>query len=204
MITLKRICLTATFVVSVLGVIAAAYASHAEQPTPPTLGIELALANKPFYVPAAISAAKVTSMFIRVPPADTGSDSVSAIRLDPKMENGKVKVTVYALTEAVDDLTTCPRWNSLKADKVGTYVAGLDQEVQLTKLLDYGVGVAGRPLTFRVVPKRVLSPLPTFDDPDPCECGTCGGLICCPYPGECLNCGSCGSVCCKKSEMLFE
>lgn len=27
------------------------------------------------------------------------------------------------------------------------------------------------------------------------ECGYCGNLSCCPYPGQCMGCGSCGLVC---------
>jgi hypothetical protein len=182
-------------------VIAAAYASHIEQSPSMPLGIEIAL-TKPFYVPAATSD-RVTSMFIKVPNAEANaqrSDSVTSIRLDPVMENDKVKVTVYALVGKIGDITTCRNWNSLKAITVATYVAGVDEEVAMSKLLDYGVGVDNKPLTFRVVPKRVLSPLPVPVDGDSpqCECASCQGLICCPNPGACLNCGSCGSVCCSR------
>jgi hypothetical protein len=30
-----------------------------------------------------------------------------------------------------------------------------------------------------------------------CECGECSGITCCPSPGYCLGCGSCGFVCCS-------
>jgi hypothetical protein len=195
---LKRFLLISTVAIALSLTLVAVYAGRAEPLTTPlALGIEIAV-DKPFYVPAATTD-RVTSMFIRVTPAEAkdGSESVSVIRLDPRMENDKVKVTVYALSGSVGDITTCRDWDSLKAVMVGTYVAGLDDEVALSKLQDYGVGVGQKPLTFRVVPKRMLSPLPIFHAPDPCECGTCGGLICCPNPGQCLNCGSCGSFCCK-------
>jgi hypothetical protein len=31
-----------------------------------------------------------------------------------------------------------------------------------------------------------------------CDCGSCGGMICCPNPGYCISCGSCGFVCCSR------
>lgn len=30
-----------------------------------------------------------------------------------------------------------------------------------------------------------------------CDCMSCGGTICCPNPGNCISCGSCGYVCCS-------
>ena len=113
------------------------------------------------------------------------------------MEGKKVKVAVYALRGDADHIVTCRDWDALKSDLVGTYVAGLDETVKLVKLKDYGVGVAAEPLTFRVVPRRVLSPTPQDALATICGCAACDGLICCPNPGYCLSCGACGSVCCK-------
>src|SRR5882672_9232376 len=106
-------------------------------PAPTPLGIEIALA-KPFYVPAA-TGSKITTVVIRVPLAE-GADpekEVSAVKLEPKMENGKVSVTVFALRGNADNIKTCREWDSLQATTVGTYVAGLDDEVSLTKLREY-------------------------------------------------------------------
>jgi len=33
-----------------------------------------------------------------------------------------------------------------------------------------------------------------------CDCGSCGGIICCPGPGYCLSCGNCGFVCCSRPD----
>jgi hypothetical protein len=177
-----------------------AYAKQTGQVKSPPLGIEIAL-DKAFYVPAAASG-KVTSVVIRVPVTEGNSqqqDSVSAIKLEPKMENDKVRVDVYALIGDTDNIINCRDWKNLKAISVGTYVAGLDEDVSLLKLRDYGVRLGGKdPLTFRVVPKRTLSPLPAPDGGSgSCDCASCGGLICCPNPGFCLNCNPCGSVCCS-------
>lgn len=195
----KRIILVTTAVVLTFLLISV-YAKQTRQLKAPALGIEIAL-EKPFYIPAATSS-KVTSVVIRVPVTESNEqqkDLVSAIKLEPKMENDKVKVIVYALIGKTDNIQTCRDWDSLKAITVGTYVAGLDEEVSLYKLRDYGVNIGKDPLTFRIVPKRTLSPLPAavINGPDSCDCASCGGLICCPNPGYCINCGSCGSVCCS-------
>jgi hypothetical protein len=175
-----------------------AYAKRSATPPLSALGIEIALA-KPFYVPAA-TGGKTTTVVIRVPLAE-GADpqqEVSAVKLQPKMENGKVSVVVFALKGNADNIKTCREWDSLQATTVGTYVAGVDDEVSLIKLREYGVNLGKDPLTFRVVLKRTLSPLPQQSElAAGCGCGSCGGLICCPNAGYCLSCDSCGSVCCS-------
>lgn len=177
----------------------AAYAKETRQLKSVPLGIEIAL-KKPFYVPAG----KTTKIIIRVPIMDgnnQGEDQVSAIRLEPRMEGDKVKVNVFTLVgEADKNIKTCRDWDALKSNFVGSYVAGVDEEVSLVKLQDLGVRMGSEPLTFRVVPRRTLSPLPPQHEPlggDGCECGSCGGLICCPNGGQCIGCGSCGQVCCS-------
>jgi len=179
--------------------IAAAHARESGQLKAVPLGIEIAL-KKPFYVPAAMGD-KTTMIVIRVPVADgasQGQDAVSAIKLEPKMEGDKVTVNVSALIGEANHIKRCSDWDALKSVPVGIYIAGLDEEVSLVKLRDFGVSMGSDPLTFRVVPKRTLSPLPQGMASDGgCECGSCDGLICCPYPGMCLGCGSCGQVCCR-------
>lgn len=195
----SKTALGAAITVALFSLLISAYAKQPGQLKAPALGIELSL-EKPFYIPAATSG-KVTSMVVRVPVTegdDRLQDSVSAIKLEPKMENDKVSVSVYALVGETDNIVTCRDWDSLKAIKVGTYVAGLDEEVSLLKLQEYGVRFGPSPLTFRIVPKRTLSPLPDGALADgACGCGSCDGLICCPNPGFCLNCNPCGSVCCN-------
>lgn len=175
-----------------------AYAKETKELKSMPLGIEIAL-TKPFYVPAG----KTTKIVIRVPFSDEssqGQNEVSAIRLEPRMEGDKVSVAVYALVGEPDDIRTCRDWDSLKAIPVGSYLVGLDDEVPLVKLREFGVKMGPDPLTFRVVPKRTLSPVPQHGTiAGDCECATCGGTICCANPGMCLGCGSCGYVCCSDS-----
>lgn len=165
------------------------------------LAIEFAM-EKPFYVPASAGSERGKFIVIRVPAdqqAVPGKNAVTAIKVEPKMEGNKVKVIVYALRGDTNHLVSCQDWDTLKSTMVGTYIAGLDETVQLIKLKDFGVGVGGdSPLTFRVVPRRALSPMPQEAVGSGCGCGSCDGLICCPNPGQCLTCGVCGTVCCKK------
>lgn len=199
MITARRTLAIGILVLS--SVLLVAYAKRSLSPPPSALGIEIALA-KPFYVPAS-TGGKITTVVIRVPLAEGANPQkeVSAVKLEPRMENGKVSVEVFALRGNADNIKTCREWDSLEATTVGTYVAALDDEVSLTKLLEYGVNFGKDPLTFRVVPKRTLSPLPPQGGygglGGGCGCASCGGLICCPNGGHCLGCGSCGSACCE-------
>lgn len=176
------------------------YRAQADQPDSPPLGIEIAL-SKPFYVPAAVGN-KVTKVVIRVPLSDEkNQEAISAIKLEPKMEGEKVRVDVYGLIGPTAGIITCQGWDGLKSTKIDSYVASLDEDVALDRIANLGVRMGDHPLTFRIVPKRVLSPTPGNEE---CECGSCGGLICCPNPGYCIGCGSCGSVCCSNTLQLKE
>ena len=198
--TFRRALTLATFLLLSFVTLGLAYRSYAKEPDqiPPQLplAIEIAL-NKPFYIPAA-SGNTVPTVVIRVPLADERNpDAVSAVKLEPKMEGSKVRVNVYALSGPTAGIITCKGWDALKSTVIGSYVAGLDEDVALTKLADLGIRTGDRPLSFRVVPKRILSPVPNNSDMEGCECGSCAGLICCPNPGYCLGCGSCGQLCCS-------
>lgn len=194
----KRTILIAVGVLLISLLVAAAYARKGRVPSASPLGIEIAL-SKSFYVPAA-NGGKTTMVVIRVPASDGTSqrqDAVSAIKLEPKMEGDKVKVSVFALIGEANHIKTCSDWDALKSVPVATYIAGLDEEVSLVKLRDFGVNMGTNPLTFRVVPRKILSPLPQDAYTSGCDCASCDGLICCPNSGYCIGCGSCGSVCCR-------
>lgn len=124
------------------------------------LAIEFAL-SKLFYIPASSVSEKANYIVITVPTEKQTerSNAVSAIRLEPRMEGDKVRVTVYALRGDVNKIITCKDWDALKSNMVGTYLVGLDETVQLIKLKDYGVVVGDHPISFRVVPRNSLSTL---------------------------------------------
>jgi hypothetical protein len=200
--TSRKAVTLATFILLGFATAGLAYRSYAKEPeqipAQLPLAIEIAL-SKPFYVPAA-TGTRVTKVVIRVPLVDDKNpDSVSAVKLEPKMEGDRVRVDVYALSGPTAGIITCKGWDALKTTKIESYIARLDEEVALTKLVDLGIRMGDQPLTFRVVPKRILSPVPDNSQLEGCECGSCAGLICCPNPGYCLGCGSCGSLCCSDS-----
>ena len=175
-----RLTLIAIFAVaaSTIMVTASSKKTYFGAATPPNLGIEIALA-KPFYIPAA-TGGKSIKVMVRVPlSADAeASEAVSAIKLEPKMDGDKVRVEVFALVGPTTNIKLCSDWDALKSTLVDTYVAGVDEEVTLTKLRKFGVSMASDPLTFRVVPSRTLSPLPQAQGTGGCGCGSCGSLIC--------------------------
>lgn len=161
---------------------------------PTRLGIEILSLKKLFYVPAS----DTTKVVIRAS-SDTYPSNISAVRLEPRMDGEKVRVAISVLVGEPGDVRTCREWDALKALPVGVYVAGVDEEVAVTKLGEFGVRVGDNTLTFRVVPKKPASPLTQDIISGDCECGTCGGTTCCANPGMCLGCGSCGYVCCSGS-----
>ena len=173
--------------------------THAKETTahnPAPLAIEILSLKKIFYV----AASDTTKVVIRAY-SDTYPGNISAVRLEPRMDGDKLKVTVSALVGEPGDVRTCKDWDALKTLPVAVYSAGVDEEVTVTKLNEYGVFVGDNsPLIFRVVPKRPAPPvLQGVQISGDCECGSCGGTTCCANPNACLGCGSCGYVCCSGS-----
>jgi hypothetical protein len=196
----KKVVLTAVAVTSALLTVATTYASLLQKSAAPALGIEIALA-KPFYIPAATGNRKMSAV-VRAPVTEEYSGrEVTAVKLAPVMEGDKVRVTVYALIGDVTDIKniiSCKDWDLLESKTVDTFLAGLDEEISIKKLRDYGVKFETGDLTFRIVPKKVFPQMPLHGGGgDECECASCGTLQCCPNPGNCIGCGSCGQACCN-------
>jgi hypothetical protein len=168
------------------------HAKDKDLPKATPLGIEISL-QKVFYV----AAGNTTKIVIRASSELADHGNISAVRLEPKMEGAKVMVAVSLLVGEPDDVRTCRDWDALRALPIGVYLAGLDEEVTLSKLTEFGVQTGNDPLTFRVVPKRFPLGVQAESIGGDCQCGTCGGTTCCAYPQMCLGCGSCGYVCCE-------
>lgn len=201
MLLSKKVVVTAIAVTIISILVATTYASRFRQSAvpAPALGIEIALA-KPFYIPAATSTKRMSAV-VRTPIVEGGSgQEITAVKLAPVMEGDKVKVTVYALMGDANDIkniTSCKDWDSIKSVTVDTYTVGLDEEVSITKLRDYGIRFENGDLKFRVVPKKVFTQYSPFEGGGGCDCASCGALQCCPNPGYCIGCGSCGQACCS-------
>jgi hypothetical protein len=193
----KKISLATVAVISLSLLIISATLGRTQPAEAPAYGIEIPL-KKTFYVPASTSNKEI-SIVVRVPSAGTvdANETVSAVRLVPRMQGDKVQVTVFALSGDAGNFKTCKEWDSLKSVKVGVYTAGLDDEVAIAKLSDYGVRFGNEPLKFRVVPRRGPPQVGYAGFGGDCGCATCGRLECCPNSGSCLGCGDCGEVCCR-------
>src|SRR5687768_5218212 len=76
-----------------------------------SLAIEIQLA-KPFYVPAA-RPGKSVRVVIRVPVEPNASaDAVTAVKLEPRMDGDKVRVSVFALVGSTNNIKTCSEWDA--------------------------------------------------------------------------------------------
>jgi len=198
MIVSKKAMFVAVAVTALSLFVVSAYANW----TPPAgesyLGIELAL-KKPFYIPAASTDDRGMSAVVRTPLAENVSEhgAIAAVKLIPVMDGEKVKVTVVGLIGDTNNITTCRQWDSLKSIEVATYIAGLDEEISIQDLKSHGVYFENGSLKFRVVPKKVFPLMPQMEIGNGCGCASCNRLQCCPNPGQCIECSSCGYACCN-------
>lgn len=168
--------------------------------TKTVLAIEIPMKNGPFTVPAAIPGTEVFA-HIRVPSVDSSKampEQVTAVRLMPRLVDGKVTVKVYALYGDVSKIASCDEWKHLNGNYVGEYTAGSGEEFQVKELASFGASFGENPLTVHIVPMK-LAPKPQVVV-TACQCATCGGLSCCPDNGKCIGCGDCGSACCNIKE----
>jgi hypothetical protein len=69
------------------------------------------------------------------------------------------------------------------------------KDVTISKLNEYGVSFNNGLLKFRIVPGKVFPQHrpPIWEGGGPYA--AYGNSQCCPNPGYCISCGSCGSVC---------
>jgi hypothetical protein len=151
----------------------------------------------------AATSPKTISAIIKVPPVTVkeakgaSKNSVSAIRLEPKLENDKVRVTVYAIYGDIEGITNCVDMDALKKVKVDTYLARVDEEVFVKKLRKFNVKMEKDPFTFRVVSKSIFAPMPSEPGgAGGCGCMKCNRVNCCPNSGYCVEC-ECVTVCCS-------
>lgn len=164
------------------------------------LGIEIGL-SKPFMVPGATKG-HILQTFLRVPNGTDGGTGTafSAIRVAPKMVGEKIEVSVSLVTGDTSLVKTCKDWDQFKESPLASYTLSEGEEVSVSQLSNLGSNFDGGKLKFKAVFLK-FSPVP--DDGGsgcPGGCGSCGSLVCCPNPGNCLGCGTCGDVCCKVNQ----
>ena len=197
-VSLLAACLTLLSVVTVF----TTSRQKAQQATP-ALGIEIATSKGLLFLPAS-STRKVTVTHIMVPLGAGGGapgERVSAIRIMPRMEGDKVKVSVYSVYGDASAAKSCADWKALRASALASYTVGNGESVTLNELPALGVKLSEGALTFRVVPNKNAPPAPTTPiaaaaAANDCVCALCNGMGCCANAGECVRCNQCGPVCC--------
>lgn len=159
------------------------------------LAIEIGLST-PWTVNAATDG-RTLRAFVRIPADAKGESPFSAIKLEPKMVGDKLEVTVSLLSGDTSAIKSCKDWSTLKESRVTSLTLREGEETTVSQLSNLGPNFKNGMLTLRAV---------SFVAPDfepvgggGCGCGRCGGLTCCPNPGNCLGCGTCGDVCCDPS-----
>lgn len=178
---------------------------------PERLGIEITTNtnDKPLYIPVSLANEKNIVAYVPV----SNGDSVTAVRIEPVMQEGRVKFNASAISGDYEANKSCADINRLPARLIGTHWA---KETETVNVQD-GLSVTPWRVKVKVVKLRPpviigQSAVPklkanAFQDPvplepiGPCGCATCGTenpLWCCPNRGQCMGCSNCGTVCCPK------
>lgn len=143
-----------------------------------TMGISLA-GREPLIVP--LPADRRKTAVLRV-----SGDNISGVKVVAWMEDGLAKFEVSTILDSLQDVTSCDQLQRLRTEPVGSYNARKGDTIPISGLKKNG-------LTSLHVTFWETKEIPLVC-PDTCCC--CGGTRCCPSPGHCLGCGSCG-VCCN-------
>ncbi|HKO98059.1 MAG TPA: hypothetical protein VJU86_13765 [Pyrinomonadaceae bacterium] len=170
------------------------------------LGVEITTnsCHGTLYVPVAMT--KEKGLVVTVPVKDGGL--VSAVRIEPVMEMGKVKFDVFLVSGNYSERISTEALKRLTAVHVSTRVAAKEETLVVRD------EVSNAPWSVKI--KAVdLRPAPSISkntrfvkafaaqDPfnngegglEPCGCAYCNDLMLCPARGKCLN-STCGTVCC--------
>jgi hypothetical protein len=174
------------------------------------LGIEITsdTSDKPLYIPVALTTEK--SMVAYVPVRD-GND-ITAVRIEPVMQQGKVKFSAFAISGDYETNKSCADVHKLPARLIETHLASEGDLVSVQDSLSatpwrvkIKVGKLRPPMVIGSQSRAAHSKMYAFQDPvfevepGPCGCATCGTknpLWCCPARGQCIGCSNCGTICC--------
>jgi len=180
--------------VLLLSAFVSVFAQQKAQQMPSSLGVEIVSKDGLLYLPVSTSF-RTPVMHIRTQSETNGSskEPISALRVAPEMDVGKVKVNIFALYGDASAAKSCSDWRSLKAVVVATYTIGEGESITVSELSERGIKLGERQITLRVVPAKPML-LKTSASND-CICAVCDGRGCCAGPGECVDCG-CGPICC--------
>lgn len=162
------------------------------------LGIEITtnLNSEPLYLPANILSQK-RRIFATVPVKS--SSGITAVRIFPVMENGKVKLDMRLISGDYWKAESCADLELLPSKQLDARFAENGEIVAIK-----GEATDSDPLVnVTAVDLRHIKLPPAYaqvgGETGPCGCAFCGRqnpLACCPNKGQCIDCGKCGTVCC--------
>lgn len=187
--------------------------NHVSSPTviPERLGIEITTDSndKPLYIPVSLTTEKSIVAYVPV----RNGDYVTAVRIEPVMQEGRVKFNASAVSGDYEANKSCVDVNRLPARLIGSHLAKETETVNIQDdltITPWRVKVK----VLKLRPPMIIgqSSVPkskgnAFQEPvplepvGPCGCATCGTenpLWCCPNRGQCMGCSNCGTVCCPK------
>lgn len=157
------------------------------------------------YVP--VGATKERGLVVTVPVKEGGL--VSAVRIEPVMEMGKVKFDVFMVSGNYSERISTEELKRLVGIHVSTRVAATEETLVVRDdLTNAPWSIKIKAVEFRPTPsiaknvrfvKTFAGQDPFFNSesggPEPCGCAYCNSLYVCPARGKCIT-TSCGSVCC--------
>lgn len=134
-----------------------------------------------------------------------------ALKVVPIMQGGKVQLDAQLISTGLSSARTCREKFRLQGELIGSFLAGRGDTLTIER--------NGLAITFAAVERAPdlernagagtssrnsagNSFAPASWGLQRCECGRCprGGndpvLMCCPNLNTCIECGSCGNVCC--------
>jgi hypothetical protein len=163
-------------------VLAIAYPVIAERdktdPVKEGVGIEISMdGRQPFTL-------SVTAQKHRLALLPVNGAKTSAVKVISQMEGGSIKFNFLAVLDKLPETPTCDNIKTLKTEAVASYVAREGDVIRVSDFEKFGVA----PFTVKVMKMTAAQVCP-----DGCCC--CGSTTCCPNPGNCLQCGSCGLCC---------
>lgn len=190
-------------------VLTALIPSHAnqEQATQELLDVEVTVnGGKTIRVP--VSTDMDTHLSFALVPVSNNS----AIRVTPMFNGGKIEINAHLLSEGLAEAKTCDEKFSLRGESLGTYLASPNQTTSLDR---DSLSVKFKVVKSLADPRRNARTLPAQNKGHAfnvstssavavlgCRCGSCdeGDVItsCCPQEDQCIDCSSCGTVCCIK------
>lgn len=155
--------------------------------------------KNPFYIPAATGDERITGL-VRVGKTENASpEEITGLKIAPTIENGKVRVEVFAVYGDIRTVKTCKELATFKSKSLGSQTLSKGETLNLSALANLKGAENESPLLVKIVGMKK-----DFND-DPLKnvshtvqvsgCTSCGTLACCPNPGKCFQCGDCGLVC---------